>query len=253
MANILYFIVFLAGALLESRSITAATECPSGDFQVQWTSAPSSRKTADVLDEMRILTLPKEEAEQLEIWKNGRAKRGSSGDLSCADYVRGNQAGLSADSDGEWNWHGPSWRSSQFLKDCLALYLVSKAKPARHNCLVNFQLNRSTANLLPSTLGLIMSSLGQRAMSETKSLPAWAPKMKFSLEGSNELVGKQDGDKFEEDHFTGIAFADFDGDGYQDLLMSIRNVSGGTYGELRMAVLSRKTPTGMLSHTLIKK
>jgi len=76
--------------------------------------------------------------------------------------------------------------------------------------------------------------------------------MQFSIEGS-ELVGKRAGDIFEEDLFTGIAFGDFDGDGYQDLLVAIRDLSGGTYGELRMAVLSRKNLSGMLSHVLVVK
>jgi len=246
MLDVLYVMIFLAGPLLEARPLEASA-CPSGDFQVQWTSASSPRKRDALLDEMQKLILPKEEVEQLGIWKNGRP-RGNLSSTSCADYVEDSRAALSADSDGEWNWHGATWKSSQFLRECLALYLVSKAKPARYNCLGGFQLNPSAANVLPSTLGLIISSTDQRGMSETKSLPAWAPKMKFSLEGSNELMGKQGGDQFEEDHFAGIAFGDFDGDGYQDLLLSIRDISGGTYAELRMAVLSRKTPSGMLSH-----
>jgi FG-GAP repeat len=253
MARILYFIIFLGAAFLESRSVVAYEACPSGHFQVRWTSPPSTRKPDDVLDEMRKLTLAKEEAEQLQIWKEGRPDNRGPGVLSCADYVLENQTALSVDSLGEWNWHGATWKSSQFLKDCLAMYLVSTAKPARYDCLAGFQLNPSAARVLPSTLGLIISSIDQRGMSEAKSLPSWAPTMKFSLENSDDLVGKQEGDKFQEDHFTSIAFGDFDGDGYQDLLLAIRNISGGTYGELRIAVLSRKTQSGMLSHVFTAK
>jgi hypothetical protein len=135
----------------------------------------------------------------------------------------------------------------------LRLYLVGRAKPARHDCLAGFELSPSTASELPSTLGLIVSSVEERGMSTTESLPIWAPDMKFSLEGSHELVGRRQGDAYEEDHFVAIAFGDFDGDGYRDLLLSIRDISAGTYGELRMAVLSRKISSVMLSHVFMTK
>jgi hypothetical protein len=201
---------------------------------------------------MQKLTLTQAEADELGVWNTGQASADRSS-LSCVDYVRENEPAFVPDADGEWNWHGASWRSSQFVRDCIAMYLVGRAKPARHDCLAGFELSPSTARELPSTLGLIVSSVEERGMSTTKSLPVWAPDMKFSLEGSHELVGRRQGDAYEEDHFVAIAFGDFDGDGYRDLLLSIRDISAGTYGELRMAVLSRRTSSGILSHVFTMK
>jgi hypothetical protein len=202
---------------------------------------------------MRTLVLPKDEVQQLQVWKEGKSGNEGPADLSCADYVQQNQSALSADSLGEWSWHGSTWKSSQFLKDCLGMHLVSKAKPARHDCFRGFQLNSSAASVLPSTLGLIITSVEQRRMSEATSLRTWAPTMKFSIGDFGELIGKQDGAGSQEDHFAGIAFGDFDGDGYQDLLLSIRDISAGSYGELRLAVLSRKTSSGILYHVFATK
>jgi hypothetical protein len=253
MARILYYLIFLGVAFLASRSIMVSAECTSGNFQVQWTSSPTTRKPDDVREEMRKLVLAKDEVQQLQTWKAGKRGNGGLASLSCADYVQQNQSALSADSLGEWNWHGATWKSSQFLKDCLGMYLVSRAKPARYDCFGGFQLNLSAASVLPSTLGLIITSVEQRRMSEATSLRTWAPIMKFSIGELGELIGKQEGAGFQEDHFAGIAFGDFDGDGYQDLLLSIQDVSAGSYGELRLAVLSRKSSSGILYHVFAAK
>jgi len=253
MARILYHVISLGVALLAFRSTMAATECPFGNFQVQWTSSPATRKPDDLQKEMRALVLAKDEVQQLQIWKEGKPRNGAPASLSCADYVQQNQSALSPDSLGEWNWHGATWKSSQFLKDCLGMYLVSKAKPARYDCFAGFHLDPSAASVLPSTLGLIITSVGRRGMSEAKNLRTWAPMMRFSIGESGELIGKQEGARFQEDHFAGIAFGDFDGDGYQDLLLSIRDISAGSYGELRLGVLSRKTSSGILYHVFATK
>jgi hypothetical protein len=173
--------------VLLSSSSVAGADCPVGDFPVQWASPPHTRTRGALLDAMQELTLTQAEAEELRVWKSGRAAENKDrSSLSCVDYVQENGLSLAPDADGEWNWHGVSWESSQFVRDCIAMYLVGRAKPARHDCLAGFEMSPTTASELPSTLGLIGSSVEERGMSMTKSLPVWAPDTKFSLQGPHE-------------------------------------------------------------------
>ena len=98
-------------------------------------------------------------------------------------------------------------------------------------------------------MALIASSPEQRGMTEQKSLRAYLPRMTFSRVSETELSGKLDvGDEYEDDLFILLGYGDFDGDGYRDVVIASRNTSKGTYGELGISVLSRTTPTGVLSH-----
>jgi hypothetical protein len=164
--------------------------------------------------------------------------------------VRAQGGDLAADADGEWSWHGDSWAQSQFLEHCLAIYLLSRGRPARSDCLGDFRLTPRSAQELPSTLGLVASTAEQRGMSDDRSLAAWAPGMRFEQRSATEIVGIAEGADglVEEDHWSLLGLGDLDGDGYQDALIAIRALSGGTYGELRLAILTRRRPDGLLSH-----
>jgi hypothetical protein len=102
---------------------------------------------------------------------------------------------------------------------------------------------------MPSTMALVASTPQERGMSEQKSLRAYLPNMVFTLISKTELEGKLDtADSYEDDVFTWLGTGDFDGDGYRDVLIASRNTTRGSYGELGISVLSRRTPTGVLSH-----
>jgi hypothetical protein len=104
--------------LLWSGSV-AGVDCPVGDFPVQWASPPHTPMPGELLDAMQKLTLTEAEAEELRVWNTGRAN-GDRSSLSCVDYLRENEPSLAPDADGEWNWHGASWKSSQFVRGCIA-------------------------------------------------------------------------------------------------------------------------------------
>jgi hypothetical protein len=164
--------------------------------------------------------------------------------VTCAERLRRDARG--PDADGEWNWHGESWAESQFLLSCLWLDIFRHAQPATIDCLGNFRLD---ADDLPSTLALVVSTPEQRGMSEQKSLRAYLPGMTFTRTSETELSARLDqGDKYEDDVFTLLGSGDFDGDGYRDVVIASRDSSSGTYGELGISVLSRRTPHGVLSH-----
>ena len=230
-----------------------APKCAEGVFPVEWVSTYPEKLRGSGTKAMGKLVLSGAEYTALLALDDASTARKNSPAISCADYIKKNPAITTPDSAGEWSWHGASWESSRFLRDCLILNLIQSAKSAPSNCISGFILAPSVIHLLPSTMGLVVSTEEEREMAEDKPLTAWAPKMKFSVlksdEGVNELVGVlKEESEFEEDHFSAVAFGDFNADGYQDVLLTIRDLSEGRYGELRLAVLSRKNSAAMLTH-----
>lgn len=237
---------------------TASSECASGNFPVRlganWTFIKIPPK-----DQLREVTISTEDLSAMLRWNGETASAPKNKPMTCQEYLARFPDSTVSTSIGEWNWHAGSWEGSQFLRKCMILKLIAQARPATKSCIEHFELTPSVANDLPSTLGLIVSSEDQRGMAESKSLPAWSPRMNFTLSDENELIGRvestSDSEKnmFEEDHFEIVAFGDFNRDGFQDVLLSLRNLSAGTYGELRLALLSRTTSQGLLTHISIDK
>jgi hypothetical protein len=225
-------------ASLAAPVARSAPDCPPGQREVEWTSELGVGAERDLHAAMRSLAEP--------------GSSGPGAPATCEAYLaaRAGGGGLAPDADGEWSWHGDSWAQSKFLERCLALYLLSRGRAARSDCLGDFRLTPRSAQELPSTLGLVASTAEQRGMSEDRSLAAWAPEMRFEQRSATEIVGIAAGADglAEEDHWSLLALGDLDGDGYQDALIAIRALSGGTYGELRLAILTRRRPDGLLSH-----
>src|SRR5262249_13055640 len=155
--------------------------CPPGQREVEWTSELGVGAERDLHAAMRNLAEPK--------------GSGPGAPATCEAYLaaRAQGEGLAPDADGEWSWHGDSWAQSQFLEHCLALYLLSRGRPARSDCLGDFRLTPRSAQQLPSTLGLVASTAEQRGMSEDSSLAAWAPGMRFEQRSPTEIVGIEEG------------------------------------------------------------
>jgi len=240
MRHRLRFFAVFAG--LAAPIAWSAPDCPPGQREVEWTSELGAGAERDLHAAMRNLAEP--------------GGSGPGAPATCEGYLaaRAQGEGLAPDADGEWSWHGDSWAQSQFLEHCLALYLLSRGRPARSDCLGDFRLTPRSAQELPSTLGLVASTAEQRGMSEDRSVAAWAPRMRFEQRSATEIVGiAAGGDGLaEEDHWSLLGLGDLDGDGYQDALIAIRALSGGTYGELRLAILTRRRPEGLLSHSVTR-
>jgi hypothetical protein len=209
--------------VLSAHAKAGQASCRKGHFPPSWTRDAPFQRLDQIESRMRALSL------------NG---------VTCAARLQSDARG--PDAGGEWNWHGESWEESQFLLRCLWIDIFRRAQPATVDCLAAFRLD---ADDLPSTLALIVSTPEQRGMSEQKSLRAYLPGMTFTRTSETELSAKLDqGDKYEDDVFTLMGTGDFDGDGYRDVVIASRDSSSGTYGELAISVLSRKTPRGVLSH-----
>lgn len=170
--------------------------------------------------------------------------------LSCANFIEKYKDQFELDSE-EWSWHSGSSEGSLFLRNCRAFYLVAHAEPAQISCLSDFRLTPDHVNELPSTLGLVLSTWAQRGMSDSLSLPTYSPSMKFStIDDEDEryahvLLGQAEDQSV---LVKVLAYADFNHDGYQDVLLSTNNSGGNSYSELTMAVMSRRDSKGILYH-----
>jgi len=210
-----WILAVLAG-LAAPVARSGGPDCPPGHREAEWTSELGLGAERDLHAAMRSLAEP--------------GGPGPSAPATCEAYLaaRAQGGGLAPDADGEWSWQGDSWAQSQFLEHCLALYLLSRGRPARSDCLGDFRLTPRSAQELPSTLGLVASTAEQRGMSEDRSVAAWAPRMRFEQRSATEIVGiAAEGDGLaEEDHWSLLGLGDLDGDGYQDALIAIRALSG---------------------------
>jgi hypothetical protein len=135
------------------------------------------------------------------------------------------------------------------LADCLVLQELSTAKPARSSYLHDLPWDAHILPLLPPQLAITVSKEMEHAASDAasrgKNWLNFDPSATARANGPDRII------------VTGKGFrqqlilwgrGDFNADGIEDLLVeSLDTLTEGTYRNIRLFVLTRKTPTGELS------
>jgi hypothetical protein len=139
----------------------------------------------------------------------------------------------------------PSDRNYQALRmmsmPCLALRSLKTAKAARQSTLSRFNLDEKVVEILPPSLGVVVSKDDERrvkaAEDKGQSWKAFEPGMKAQM--SNPGVLRVEGDGWGTT-LEIYARADFDSDGFEDVLVNVNAwLTGGSYSSSKMVVLTR--------------
>lgn len=132
---------------------------------------------------------------------------------------------------------------------CLALRAIQQAKPARQSGLVKFELTPAVIGLLPPGLSLIVSNDDQRRVRAAAEKGQTWKDIEPTLQASAMASGTV---QLDTDASASIlrllaGGADFDGDGWEDLLLEVsHSLKGGTYRAVRLALVTRKSSEGPL-------
>lgn len=128
-----------------------------------------------------------------------------------------------------------------------ALQRLGQATPAKTSYVSGFHLLPGSLALLPPTLTATFSSIdadaAYMAESKGKSWLSYQPRIKAKLDHGVLVVGE----KTWEVRLKVVARADFDGDGIDDLLISIgQSATQGTFASTKLLLMTRMTPTSRL-------
>jgi hypothetical protein len=127
--------------------------------------------------------------------------------------------------------------------NCLALRELSSARPARSSHVADLKWNARVLSLLPAELAINVSD---EAIHKARG-KAWTDldrTASASESGADQIVVKGEG--FTESLIL-LGRGDFDDSGSQDLLVkTLDTLTGGTYRNIRLFVLGRKTATARL-------
>jgi hypothetical protein len=139
----------------------------------------------------------------------------------------------------------PSDRDYQALRAmsmrCLVLRALKGATPPRQSTLSQFRLDEKAVDILPPSLGVVVSKDDERRLKDAEakgqSWKAFEPGVKAPV--SNAGILRVEGDGWSTT-LEIYARADFDGDGFEDVLLSVNgSLSEGSYSSARMVVLTR--------------
>jgi hypothetical protein len=135
------------------------------------------------------------------------------------------------------------------LVDCLILREMQHATPSTTSHVAELNWDEHILPLLPPQLAINVSaeSLGKAKAAATRgeSWPDFDKSAAASGDGPDQIVVQGDG--FVERVIL-WGRGDFNGDGIQDLLVqSLDTLTGGTYRNTRLFILTRKTPRGKLA------
>ena len=126
------------------------------------------------------------------------------------------------------------------------LYLAT-ARPARVSHLREFRLTDRPLDHLPPELGLILSPEDENRITRFARGETWGaicPSLRVKVEDEYTIVVADDDEK---NHIDLLAWADFDQDGIEDVLLDVANYAiQGTLCAYRYVILTRKTPGGRL-------
>ncbi len=132
---------------------------------------------------------------------------------------------------------------------CLALRAIQQAKPARQSGFASFELNPAAVSLLPPGLSLIVSNDDQRRVRAAAEKGQTWKDLEPALRASPMASGTVEVTTASTDSVLRslAGGADFDGDGWEDLLIEVsHSLRGGTYRTVRLALVTRKSAQGPL-------
>jgi hypothetical protein len=161
---------------------------------------------------------------------------------NCTECLEYTKEGFTAKSDRELR------RLKSMGVDCLALVALKGAVPARRSYLDGFSLDSQAVKYLPPTLGLVLSQDDLKKVSAAESRgTSWKeyePNLKVESENQ---------DRASIENQTALtrlqtyARGDFNGDGIEDLLLRVDNLSKqGSYSNSRLLLLTRTSTYGKL-------
>jgi hypothetical protein len=132
---------------------------------------------------------------------------------------------------------------------CRTLEWLQRAKPSTVSFLDSFRWDPSALEMLPAALSTALSPEEQARVAQAtrkhESLKTLNPNLKSKKEGEGPFeIREKDSTILIDEQARG----DFDADGVEDIVLSVTNaVNRGSYSDVRLVILTRKTPTGVLT------
>jgi hypothetical protein len=199
--------------------------------QVRWSAdLQLSSPVPSVIDSALSGPLP----DTFEVWLEGGcgARRTI---RTCTDFL--SIAETSFDTENERDWQ-LLW--AQGLR-CVALQWLKNAQPATSSLIDDFRLDRHAADKLPPQLALPVAreevARVRKAAAACRSLKMLEPSTTTTVQSANKITFEAKG--WEADVIE-YARGDFDGDGFEDLLLRRDgSVKGGSYSRTNVFLLTR--------------
>jgi hypothetical protein len=216
-------LVLCAAGTTEARAEEARQVRLSAELQLPWPalSAIDTALTGRIPDEFEVRV------------DGGRGNRRTV--RTCTDFLA--IADQPFDTDNERDWQ-LIW--AQGLR-CVALKWLKNAQPAKISLIDDFHLDRRAAETLPPQLALPVAreevERARKAAAACQSVKVLEPSMKTKVRTKSKITFEGKGWEAEVIEY---ARGDFDGDGFEDLLLRRDGgLKGGSYHRTNVFILTR--------------
>jgi hypothetical protein len=213
--------------------------CPAGTTQARAEATRQIRLSAELqlpspassaIDSALAGSLPDEFEVRLE---EGRGERRTI--RTCTDFLAITDKPFDTDNERDWQL---IW--AQGLR-CVALKWLKNAQPAKRSLIDDFHLDRRAAQRLPPQLALPVAreevERAQKAAAACQSVKVLEPSTKTKVRSESKITFEGKGWEAEVIEY---ARGDFDGDGFEDLLLRRDGgLKGGSYRLTNIFILTR--------------
>ena len=221
--------------------------CQAAEYPVRWTSEV---KLKDLKEIDALLNKPA----SADFGKDDSLTMDLGGDqidasnVSCNEYFYLKYQGYEPFSNADQGAEGSSLKIP-----CNTLQYLKKAQPSKISYLHDFKLADDPLKNLPSTFGLHLYSNEEVASARAKGL-SWkefAPSAKVEVKNPDNISIIQDS----EGELSGIdisllAWGDFNGDGIEDILLSVTHLTGASGHDFSIAVITKTSKDGKITQMM---
>ncbi len=240
------FVSIVAGILALSMVGTGyATEYP-----VRWTSEVKLKDLKEIdalLNKPGFAGLGEDYPLTMELGGDQIA----AGKVSCNEYFYLKYQGYEPSCNAAQEVEG-----SSFKIPCNTLQYLKKAQPSKVSFLQGFKLTDNPLKNLPLTLGLYLSSDEAKEVSIARekrlTWKEFAPTAKVEVEDPNNIsIDIQDSDgEVSGTYISLLAWGDFNGDGVEDILLSVTHTTGGSYHDFAIAAITKIKKDGRITQLM---
>jgi hypothetical protein len=209
----------------------------ASEYPVRWTSEVELKDLKEIdalLNKPAIADFGKDDSLTMELGGN----QIEASNISCNEYFYLKYQGYEPLSNADQGAEGSSLKIP-----CHTLQYLKKAQPSKISYLHDFKLSADPLKNLPLTLGHHLSSNEEVASARAKGL-SWKefePNAEVEVKNPNNIsIVIQDSEgEFAGTDISLLAWGDFNGDGIEDILLSVTHFSGASGHDFSIAAITK--------------
>lgn len=224
------------------------TLCLAAEYPVRWTSEVELKDLKEIdalLNKPGIADFGKDDSLTMELGGD----QIDASNVSCNEYFYLKYQGYEPFSNADQGAEGSSLKIP-----CNTLQYLKKAKLSKISYLHDFKLADDPLKNLPLTLGYHLSSDEEVASARAKGL-SWKefePNAKVEVKNPNNIsIVIQDSEgEFAGTDISLLAWGDFNGDGIEDVLVSVTHLTGASGHDFSIAAITKTSKDGKITQMM---